>query len=95
MENIGDSGNRGALLESWTSADSLDALSTSVAGAGSTRTLDEWQWSDSVSNDFVSRTRAFFVPPSDNDYQFNVTTEGDALVRLNPTSDLAAQVGLC
>ena len=86
------SGNRGTLLESWTSTESLDVVSAYVTSAESTHTLDEWQWSDTIQDRLVSRTRAYFVPPSDNDYQFVVTADDEAMVWLSPTDDPAAKV---
>ncbi|KAI0221283.1 hypothetical protein LSAT2_027342, partial [Lamellibrachia satsuma] len=84
-------GNRGTLLESWTSTESLDVVSAYVTSAESTHTLDEWQWSDTIQDTLVSRTRAYFVPPSDNDYQFVVTADDEAMVWLSPTDDPAAK----
>ncbi|KAK2194026.1 hypothetical protein NP493_3g06001 [Ridgeia piscesae] len=85
-------GNRGTLLEWWTSTDTLDTVSDSVASPEGTETLDEWQWSDTVQDNFVSRTRAYFVPPSDNGYEFVVTAEDEAMVWLSPSDDPAAKV---
>ena len=63
-----------------------------MASPAGTATLDEWLWTDTVQDNFVSRTQAYFVPPSDNDYEFVVTAEDDATVWLSPSDDPAAKV---
>ena len=90
-------GNRGLVLEVWTSQSKLyhelgdiESLTSTDAGY-SVHQIGQSFFSHSATN-YVSRTRGFFVAPYTGEYSFRIRSADVSSLRLSPNSDPANKV---
>ncbi len=99
-------GNRGLIREKWKSKEvfglSFDELTQHTGEAENLTRLEDFSFDNEVDEgdtNFVTRTRGYFVPPTDNTYQFKIRADDQARLYFSVSGDSSSKVrvgfGVC
>ena len=90
-------GNRGWRRDIWNETSKYQAALSAVENYTSpdqSDVIDETTWTESQRDKYVSRSQGFFIPPSDNEFQFYVKADDSAELHLSSNDDPAQTVSI-